>query len=85
MCSLMKNLSEGTTKGGRLNPEKRFPAEEKRSFALATPCMRLLQQFFQFIDFPFAGLKGMIYEYWLRWHGPADYVTKRSKFYYVWP
>lgn len=48
-------------KTARFHPEK-CSAEEKRSFALAT-CMRLLQQFFQFIDFPFAGLKGMIYEY----------------------
>lgn len=42
--------------------------------------MRLLQQFFHFIDFssPCSGTDGMIYDYWLRWHGLADYVTKKG-------
>ena len=80
---------KGRTKGRKMfrNEEEagsqqlRQRRKQARSFAWVERklCMRLLQPFLQFIDFPFGGLRGMIYEYWLRWHGLADYVTKKEQ------
>lgn len=55
---------------------------EKRSFALENAFIAAV---FQYIDLSFFTCwDDMIYEYWLRWHNLADYVTeKRNKFRFI--
>lgn len=93
MCSLMKNLSNA--KRGKeeetFHPRKttfvprhrhrqwqREREEEKRSFALENAFIAAIFLWLYWLSFSWWA-SGMIYEYWLRLHGLADYVTKKEQ------